>query len=165
MNNYMEFCDYVDAKHAGQKYNGEAYTVHLKAAEQVAMDYLSMHPSIVKIKLACRGHDLFEDTDATEEEVEKLLTGDIIHILKLLTDKPGKNRKERHLNTYYLIRENEIAVIVKLCDRISHLRQSEIKGCYLKEKDTFKFALYDPRHSYARILWDVYDSMFKKEKK
>ena len=85
-----------------------------------------------------------------------------------MTDKEGKNRRERHLNTYAYIRENEEAVLVKLCDRISNIEESlknqkeNKKSMYKKEYSSFKFALYDPRHSIAKKLWDVYDDFYKK---
>ena len=160
MNNYNEFKKIVEKMHIGQKYNNNSYMYHLEGTCDILIKYLGMHPRVEPIKLMCLGHDLLEDTEMNETKLEEYVSLDIIEVIKLLTDKNGKNRKERHMNTYYLLREKEEAVIVKLCDRLFHLNQNTILPCYYKEKDTFKFALYDKRHSYARILWEVYDKSF-----
>lgn len=165
-NDYNTLLEYIKIKHKGQMYGDVDYYIHPVTVAQLAIKYLPNYPRLNQLMLLLLGHDLFEDTDATKEELLLIITPDIIDNIDLLTDGEGRNRKERHLNTYYRIRENEEAVLGKLLDRIGNISESK-KGnekkfnMYKKEGLTFKFALYDPRHSYARILWEIYDDLLK----
>jgi len=157
MNNYAKFKQFTFEKYDKLPYNKK----HTILAEEILLRVLSHHPKVDQLKLLIIGHDLFEDTETTKEDLKFLISPDIIEGLSALTDGEGKNRFERHLNTYYKIRENEDFVIAKLCDRISHLEQDNVLNCYLKEKDTFKCALYNPNFHYAKKLWNIYDQKFK----
>lgn len=158
MNDRLKFIKFCKSK-----FKGEYSLPHSFKVEQVLLDNLSKYPRVESLRLACLGHDLLEDTDTTVDELKEYLSEDIIDIILRVTDKEGKNRKERHLNTYFLIREKEEAVIVKLCDRIANMNENlfprnKMHNMYFKkEKDYFKFALYDPRHVYAKKLWKEYD--------
>ena len=169
MNREEQLKEFVAKKHKGQKYNNFDYMYHIMKVVGVGEELLSQHPSFSTIKELLYCHDLKEDTDVTDEELLEFVSPMVLDWINRLTDKPGKNRKERHLNTYYLIREVEIAVLGKLCDRIANMRAciefSSDKGkMYLKEADSFKMALFDPRHSYAKKLWKVYDEEISKLK-
>ena len=153
---------FVFNKHKGQKYHTFEYSYHIMKVVKVGEEFLINHPQFQSIKELLYCHDLKEDTDATDEEILKYTNPMVLDWINRLTDKPGKNRKERHLNTYYLIREKEESVLGKLCDRIANMRACvEFKtnqgNMYIKEADSFKMALYDPRHSYATKLWEAYD--------
>lgn len=119
-------------------------------------------------------HDVLEDTDVTESDLSKALVDagfefDEVHyildIVNAVTDKPGKGRKERHINTYWAIRENPRALLIKLCDR-RHNHERSIKhgeiyaAMYAKEYDYFKFALWKPRQ--FTELWAELDRQNKK---
>jgi (p)ppGpp synthase/HD superfamily hydrolase len=119
-------------------------------------------------------HDVIEDTEVTENKLSKDLMEagfkfDDVHyvldIVNAVTDKPGRGRKERHLNTYWKIRENPRALLVKLCDR-RHNHERSIKhgeiyaAMYSKEYDYFKFALWKPRQ--FKELWGELDNQNKK---
>lgn len=168
MNDRKKFLLYVEDKFKDIKYGEKSYVYHLLSVEKVAEKYLKKYVRFNAISLACLGHDLLEDTDATVEELRLYISGDIIDIIEKVTDKEGKNRRERHLNTYAYIRESEEAVIVKLCDRIANIEESlsnnddSKKSMYKKEFKTFKSALYDPRHQTSQKLWEYYDSLYEK---
>ena len=104
-------------------------------------------------------HDLIEDTNVTLDQLRDEMTKQgfsdrsiamVCHIVGCVTDGPGKSRKERHLNTYHKIRNNSLALLVKLCDR-RHNHERSIKhgeiyaAMYAKEWDYFRFALWSPR--------------------
>jgi (p)ppGpp synthase/HD superfamily hydrolase len=65
-------------------------------------------------------HDLLEDTDATEEEIEELGSREILESVKLLTKKDGYVMQE------YVdgIRSNHMAFVVKSADRLHNLRSA-----------------------------------------
>lgn len=81
-------------------------------------------------------HDLLEDTDATYEEIEKLSNAKIAEAVKLLTKESGyimKNYIER-------IKNNDIAKMVKLADRIHNLSEAKLASIdfqvnYIKETE------------------------------
>lgn len=110
-------------------------------------------------------HDLLEDTKVTRDRLERdmLKAGfsyetvtAVVKIVANVTDSDGMNRKERHLNTYWKIRDDRYALLVKLCDR-RHNHQRSIQhgeiyaAMYAKEWEYFRFALWNP-HQYKK-LW------------
>lgn len=112
-------------------------------------------------------HDLVEDTDVTPEEIESLFGEDVANIVEIVTDKSGKNRLERHLRTYHMIRSDPDALLVKLCDRRhNHDRSLMYNEKYLKmysdEYLYFKFALYKP-YQFVK-LWQELDEQYEKMK-
>jgi (p)ppGpp synthase/HD superfamily hydrolase len=168
INSREKFIELLEEKFDGEMYGDLKYIVHCFNVENMAIKFLLKYPRIEAIRLACLGHDLIEDTDITIDELRKYISGDIIDLIERVSDKEGKNRRERHLNTYCYIREKEEAVLVKLCDRLSNLEESlkskneNKKSMYKKEFNTFKSALYDPRHQIAKPLWEAYDKYFYK---
>ena len=119
-------------------------------------------------------HDVLEDTKVTEEKLEEAFVkagfplDEYHYTLKAVmavTDGPGKSRKERHMNTYWKIRENNLALLIKLCDRRHNHERSIAHGeiyaaMYAKEHDYFRFALWRPRQ--FPKLWAELDSQNKK---
>ena len=65
-------------------------------------------------------HDLLEDTNATEDEILELSNKDVLEAVKLVSKKKGYVMEE------YIsgIRNNDIALLVKLADRIDNIRDS-----------------------------------------
>lgn len=132
--------------HEGQMYGSNDYVHHLdKVVENVKR--WTKHPFVIN---AAYLHDVLEDTDVDETTLRYEFGSDTYDIVDRVTDKEGRNRKERHLNTYYLIRKNRYAVLVKLSDRLANqdecIRTRNVKKgkMYVKEYDYFKFALYEP---------------------
>ena len=169
LNSRENFVNFLEEVFKNKKYDIHNYMYHIFKVEQRAKKHFENFPLFWVIQLACLGHDVIEDTNTTKEDLEKYLSLNVIDIIDRVTDKKGKNRKERHLNTYPYIREKELAVIVKLCDRIENVeysikKQSKQMQMYRKEHDNFKFALFDPRHKLAKRLWDEYDNLFKRKR-
>lgn len=71
-------------------------------------------------------HDLLEDTNSTEEEIKKLSNDRILNAVKLLTKEKGYVMDNYISN----IKENKMAKMVKLSDRLHNL----IEGVYVSEK-------------------------------
>ena len=109
-------------------------------------------------------HDIIEDTDTDLDDIEPVFGARVGHIVALLTDKQGRNRMERHLYTYHMIRTDPDALLIKLCDRRHNQARSIQHGehwmaMYLKEYTYFKFALWTP-HKFTR-LWDELDRQYE----
>ena len=156
----------------GQLYDDLNYVVHLDGVVGVIKEFLSSHPCLQMLIDLGYLHDTKEDTDITDKEILSVTNHVVLDLVNLLTDKEGNNRTERHLNTYCLIRECEDAVLGKVSDRIFNIRRCLLnkskkgKMYCIKEGQTFKSALYDPRHQYAQVLWKEYDrliSVYKNE--
>lgn len=112
-------------------------------------------------------HDVVEDTDVTVDELEELFGLNIGALVSRVTDKSGKNRLERHLNTYHIIRRDPDAILIKLCDR-RHNHERSLKNSetymemYKSEYLYFKFALYSP--GMFTQLWAELDSQYEQMK-
>lgn len=109
-------------------------------------------------------HDVCEDTDTTTDELAGLFGYRVADLVELLTDKKGKNRVERHLRTYPMIRRDPDAILIKLADRRHNQARSIQYGerwalMYYREYLYFKFALYNPGQFVA--LWKVLDDQYK----
>lgn len=153
--------DYAREKHEGMKYDGkDFFDTHVRHVVDVLQNFNPTEAEVCAAYL----HDSIEDTTATYEEIVLLFGEEIADIVSRVTDKPGKNRLERHLNTYYILRRNPSAIKVKLADRISNMSRSlglEFEKMYAKEYVAFKFALYDGNHV---EMWDLLDSIYEQIK-
>ncbi len=113
-------------------------------------------------------HDIIEDTTTTIDEIEDRFGYLVSTVVGLLTDKKGRNRLERHLKTYHMIRSNPDATLVKLCDRRHNQDRSLKHGehwmvMYSNEYNYFKFALWTP-HAFKK-LWEELDWQNEEMKK
>lgn len=154
--------DYAREKHKGMKYDDkDFFDTHVRHVVDVLQNFNPTEAEICAAYL----HDSIEDTEATYEEIVLLFGEEIADIVSRVTDKPGKNRLERHLNTYYILRRNPSAIKVKLADRISNMSRSlglEFEKMYEKEYVAFKFALYDGNHL---EMWEELDKIYERIKK
>ena len=117
--------------------------------------YMKMHSDIFIIfwKLdredvlcACIAHDLFEDTDTSPSDIEKMFNHRVADLILRVSNERGWNRKERNFKTYPKIWENDLAIFVKLADRIANTRNSKESGhrmfkVYQTEYPVFRYAL------------------------
>jgi len=109
-------------------------------------------------------HDVCEDTPTTTDEITKRFGVRIGELVELLTDKEGRNRVERHLRTYHMIRRDPDAILIKLADRRHNQARSIKHGerwatMYHREFLYFKFALYNPGQ--FMLLWRELDDQYK----
>lgn len=153
--------EYAKRKYKGLTYdNQDFYKRHIKHVVQTLSRF---NPTEAELAAAYL-HDVIEDTDATYEELVLLVGEEIADIVSRVTDKPGNNRTERHINTYYILRRSPSAIKVKLADRISNMERSignKYANIYVKEYTTFKFALYDGNNI---DMWRELDGIYNKLK-
>lgn len=124
---YKKALEYAAKKHKGQyRKGGKEYITHpvavaeLVRAEGLGEDYI----------IAALFHDLLEDTDATEEEIEALGGSAVLEAVKLLTKREGVMMGE------YIkgIRSNDIAYRVKAADRLHNLKSAVCTEREFKKK-------------------------------
>jgi len=142
--NTIELRDFAIAKHGDQKYGkGDKalpYIFHIDMTYEESLSHGL--PSVVS--RACIGHDIKEDTDATDAEVLAAFGEEETKIIDAVTDEPGATRKERKAATYPKIKNTPHATAVKLCDRIANL-----KAC-VEFDETGLLKMYREEHPYFK---------------
>lgn len=148
--------------HGDQKYGPYPYVYHLIMVDEVLYKYGYFAN---KIRSAAYLHDILEDTKITKRELENEFDEIVANWVYLITNEPGKNRKERHEKTYPKIRTNPFAVALKLADRIANVSFSietnndGMMKMYRKEHEEFKKALWK-EYEYM-VMWDELDNLLK----
>jgi len=143
--------------HAGQKYGNDPYVKHL-ADVQMVLDrfWFGLNPVLVT---AVYLHDILEDTPATEQDLmAEGIPIEVIRIVQLVTDQPGKDRHERKMATYPRIASSRRATIVKLADRIANAESGDKIDMYKKEYYVFRKFLYNPDFD-LQEMWDHLDKL------
>ncbi len=160
---------YSYEKHKNQKRaSGESYIIHpINVAKIVNRFYLDENSMIAALL-----HDVLEDTDATEKEIEKKFGIDVLFLVKSLT-KIGKieykSREETQADNFrkmIVAMAKDIRVIlIKLADRLHNMRTI----CYLKKEKQERIAketldVYAPIAHRLGIYWlksELEDISFK----
>ena len=128
-----DYIEYIKEKHKGQKRKqGTPYYTHPLAVSNI----LKEKGFPVDYQIAGLFHDLLEDTDTSYEEILKISNHKIAEAVRLVTKEKGYVMDE------YIkrIRNNDMARMVKLADRIhnlseTHLTSKEFQERYIKETE------------------------------
>lgn len=146
--------------HRNQMYGEHPYVFHLDAVAAVLREVKVSTFSI--LHQAAYLHDVMEDCGITKETITELFGSMVAELVELVTDKPGKNRRERHELTYPLIALNRRATILKLADRVANVRASlndpQRLKMYAKEYARFVELLMvseDEQYPAERTLWGI----------
>jgi hypothetical protein len=102
----LSITEFVIEKHKGQRYEpyGDYFMFHLFPVGALVPD--GLYPVGI-------GHDLFEDTDATEDELFDVgYTPREVQVIRILTHQEGEPY------THYIkrVREDDLATLVKIAD-------------------------------------------------
>jgi len=148
--------------HEGDMYGIYPYTFHLNQVYNI----LKMFGCNGELVLSGAWlHDVIEDTECLYEDVFEVFGKDLADLVYLVTDKRGKNRKERQERTYPAIAGNTVARILKIADRIANMTQSQHEKekqwlMYVKEYVYFKETLYvDDITDVEMRMWDYLDAL------
>ena len=109
--------EYATKKHDGQfRKEGIPYISHPIAVAEYVRDWGYDE----SYQIAALFHDLLEDTDATETEIEDIGGKEVLQTVKLLT------KKESYVMSDYVnaIKKNQMAMVVKTADRLHNLRSA-----------------------------------------
>ena len=140
--------------HKYQQYGVKPYLYHLLDVWFEAERFCNEN-SIKGIKQdiilsVCALHDILEDTQLDENKL-KLIHKEVFNSVKLLTKKPP-------LNKYYIqIAKNEIASLVKLCDRICNVREC------IKNKDYRKLKKYINESEKFKVIYSDFNKPLSKK--
>lgn len=157
---------YAMEMHGEQKYAKSApYIVHCIGVSNVASRF-GFRVDDVRfgyfVHMGCVGHDIIEDTDAKYQDVEHRFGAVIAEVIYLLADEKGRDRAEKNAKTWPEIRKNDVARVVKLCDRIFNMETSLSNRArqldrYVSEYYGFRTALcLEGEH---KELWDYLDKL------
>ena len=124
-----------------------AYTAHHGQVDKAGMPYI-FHPmhlaEAMDDEVSCCVallHDTVEDTDITFTDLEAIFPKDVLDALKLLTHRDGTD----YFEYVRAIRENPVAVKVKLADIAHNSDQNRLTGCEMTEETKAYF-----RSKYAK---------------
>lgn len=150
--------------HTGQVYDIYPYIYHVKQVAKIAED-LGYDESII---VASYLHDTLEDTELSYNDILKAFGNEVAEIVYAVTDELGRNRTERKSKTYPKIAANWKATVVKICDRIANIEQSNeynprLLDMYKKEHEDFCKNLMNPEHPYTETkrAWDKLNNLVK----
>lgn len=119
--------------HGDQRYGDGPYMDHIQQVVGVLSLYFqnvaetTIHAAVL--------HDTLEDTDLSPDEILNLCGPEVLRLVQLVTDKPGKNRKARHEATYPLIAQDLEATKIKIADRIANVCASDEKRLPMYKKE------------------------------
>ncbi len=118
---YDKALAYATEKHKGQtRIGGLPYITHPVAVAEIVRE----GGYGIDYQITALFHDLLEDTDATEQEIEAIGGKDVLTAVKLLTKQKG------YVMADYVagILSNPIAKVVKSADRLHNLRSAFCTG-------------------------------------
>lgn len=140
------------------------YWKHLQMVYDYALKYRHHIWSSENVLIALQAawlHDTIEDCRLTYNDIKQQFGEKVAEIVYLLTDDKGRNRKERASeNLYKEMAKNQIAVFVKLCDRLANSKFSVDTKSSMGKKYKEEFPEFKRKLVYAGET-DQYHEMFK----
>lgn len=168
--------DFAVKHHGKQKYGVHPYVVHLDEVAELALDAalgLGRDKVVVcSILAVAYVHDLLEDTNVHEQTISNKFGPPVATCAELLSDPPGKNRRERKAALHLRLSELDVStfvgtavLIVKACDRLANLRRSvglngepgnpSLLAMYREEAPAFRTAAHRP--GLCDVVWQEID--------
>ncbi|GAB2691019.1 HD domain-containing protein [Aliiglaciecola aliphaticivorans] len=153
--------EFAVKSHGNQRYGKHPYSYHLDDVAAKAKAFGEDAEIIAYL------HDVVEDTSVTIEDIEAQFGKLIADCVAVVTDEKGETRRERKKKTYQKMANvtgvTELALIVKVCDRLSNVKNS-IKDqntkmfiMYCREHDVFRASAY--RQGLCDELWQELDKL------
>lgn len=115
----QDYIEYIKEKHGNQKRKqGTPYYLHpVEVSNMLKEKGFSEKYQIVGLL-----HDILEDTETTYEEIEKITNHEIAEAVRLVTKEKG------YVMSEYMerIKQNDLARMVKIADRIHNLSEAHL---------------------------------------
>lgn len=147
---YLAAQAFAQNRHGDQKYGEFPYSVHLNTVAKLAQ------PFGIDAMIVAQLHDVIEDTDTSFNELSDRFGFTIADAVNYVTDVKLEDRAKRKLEINQRLAALNIeedaarlALIVKVCDRLSNVRSSYKSSprhykMYQHEHSAFKEAVYRP---------------------
>ncbi len=120
---FDEMLAFVQQKHAGQFRNKERqtpYWMHCYGVALILRAVCERHGlDSTDLVLAALGHDLYEDTDATRQEVADRFGAPVDELIFTLTNEDGDDNRSRYMQK--LAASGEGTILIKMADMIDNL--------------------------------------------
>lgn len=126
--------------HEGDKYGDYPYSKHLNDVYNILVTFGVFEQLVLALAWT---HDTIEDTMVVYEDVSDALGDRLADLTYLLTDKRGKNRKERQQNTYPILAKDHFARLGKIADRIANITMT-------MHDSQEKFVMYEKEYPYFK---------------
>lgn len=148
-------------------YDGKPYCIHLQMVYSYGLKFsflFQYEPYRSSVLAACWTHDMIEDARWTYNDVRAAFGEEVAEITYACSNEKGKTRDERANDKYYAeIFNNDLAIFVKMCDRLANLSYGIQFGSgmlvkYLKEHEHFKGMLYK---YIFQPMWDEMDRLIE----
>jgi len=135
-----------------QRYGSALYSKHLTDVNNVRekYKYYLKEEDQEDVEAAIWLHDTVEDTCITPSKLAKLFNIRVADIVYRVSNELGFDRKETNFKTWPKIWPNDLAIFVKLCDRIANttnskfgddVKSSKMYNTYTEEYIMFRAAL------------------------
>lgn len=124
LNQFLEDIDFIRNKHGNQvrKFSYSPYYTHPIAVACLVMKYKKSH-KIDELVKASLGHDLLEDTETTEKDIELRWGWQVLSLIQeLTTNEEEKNKlgKAEYLASK-MATMSSWGLVIKLCDRLHNV--------------------------------------------
>lgn len=153
-----------------QLYGKKPYSFHLQGVVDNVYKYIEyIDPEYrTAVIMAAWCHDTLEDTGESFNDVMKVIGMRAAGIVFNVTDEQGLDRLEKQLKTMPKLMRDDLAIFVKICDRLSNSSHSKhdkpsMYNKYKKEHILFKYVL-DRKDMYTD-MWDELENIFNEETK
>lgn len=120
--------------HGDQRYGSKPYVAHLDDVAALVEEIAEIHEREILLAVAYL-HDVLEDTDATQEQIDELFGPVVAQAVAEITDPPGETRSERKKILHWRLEElnaktpaGHAALIVKAADRLANVRACIVEG-------------------------------------
>jgi len=150
---------FVVKAHGSQKYGDKPYIDHLESVVEI------LKPYGIQAQILGYLHDVVEDTTIGLDDIREEFGDFITMAVSLLSDEPGKNRKQRKERTYKKLAtvtaDLELVLIVKVADRLANVRtcidfdKKKLLKMYRDEQSVFRTSAYRP--ALCDELWSELD--------
>lgn len=146
-----------------QRYGSAPYSFHLEMVVDIIKKYKYLLDDECHDDVIAAGylHDSVEDTDTTPKTLKKLFNNRIANIVYRVSNERGWEKKEILFKTLPKIWKDELAIFVKLADRIANGMNSK-KGKTDKSKRMYKRYVNEyPIFRYALKTDNLYSEMWE----
>ena len=168
--NSKDFINWCKNQHdvvCNQKYNDTLpYSFHLDCVWKQAFKFQYLIPINsekmrdelwFKVLCSAYGHDLYEDARVTFNQVKDMVGEEVAEIIYLCTELRGRTRAQRKNTQFYMeLKENKLAVFVKLCDIIANVKFSLLTNSSMYDKYKAEYVkIYD--HLFTEEYKEMFD--------
>ena len=152
-----------------QRYGKAPYSKHLLDVKDVGERYkhLLSKEDIPIVMCSILLHDTVEDTDTTPNKLKKEFSNRIASIVLAVSNERGWDKKEILFKTLPKIWKDDLAIFVKLCDRIANTMNSKngydekSKGLFQRYSDEYPVFRYALKNKLYSAMWEELDNLYE----